>query len=86
MEIDHFVNKVPLYSQNMLYTVLITLETYTDAFLPFMMHSSANRRVLLGGFFVNAASTTPVVPSWWLFVDNHFSVGQQHFQTFLTSQ
>jgi hypothetical protein len=48
--------------------------------------SAANRPVLLWGLLANAANTTSVVPSWWIFVDDHFSVGQQHFQDFRTSQ
>jgi hypothetical protein len=40
--------------------------------------SAANRPVLFWGFLANAASSTSDVPSWWNFVDDHFSVGQQH--------
>jgi long-subunit acyl-CoA synthetase (AMP-forming) len=81
-EIDHFFNKLPLYSPNMFYMVTIILKTHTDAFLPRMMYSAANRRVVFWGFLENAASTTSVVPSSCIFVDDHFSVCQQHFQAF----
>jgi hypothetical protein len=70
----------------MLYMVAITLKTHTDAFLPLMMYSAANHHVVLWGLLANAASATSVVPSWWMFVDGHFSVGQQHFKTLRTCQ
>jgi hypothetical protein len=65
----------------MLYMVAIILKTPGDAFHPLMMYSETNRRVLLGGLLINATSATSVVPSWWMFVGDHISVGQQHFQT-----
>jgi hypothetical protein len=66
----------------MLYMVAITSKTHTDAFLQLMMHSAL---CFFGGGggepLANAASTTSVVPLWWMFVDDHFSVGQQYFQS-----
>jgi hypothetical protein len=44
--------------------------------------SAANRRVFFGGLHANASNTTSDVLSWWMFVEDHFSVGQQHFQSF----
>jgi hypothetical protein len=66
----------------MLYMVAITLKTNMDVFLQLMIYSSANCRVLLLGLLANAASTTSAVPPWRMFVDGHFSVGHQHFQSF----